>query len=63
MWSGSWISYYFTQNNTYTMEQYVYVESTKSMAFQWIKFENKDKAEAFCKNLMASCKTLKAKLV
>ena len=45
------------------MEQYVYVESTKSIAFQWIKFENKDKAEAFCKNLMASCKTLKAKLV
>ena len=45
------------------MEQYVYVESTKSMAFQFLKFESKDKAKSFCKNIMASCKTLKAKLV
>ena len=45
------------------MEQYVYVESTKSMAFQFLKFESKEKAKAFCKNAMASCKTLKAKLV
>ena len=45
------------------MEQYVYVESTKSMAFQFLKFESKEKAESFCKSVMATCETLKAKLV
>jgi len=51
------------KNSLSYMEQYVYVESTKSMAFQFLKFESKEKAKAFCKNAMASCKTLKAKLV
>jgi hypothetical protein len=45
------------------MEQYVYVESTKSMAFQFLKFESKEKAKSFCKSVMAACETLKAKLV
>ena len=49
--------------NRFKMEQYVYVESTKSMAFQFLKFESKEKAEFFCKSVMASCETLKAKLV
>lgn len=45
------------------MEQYVYIESKVSNAFQFLKFDNEKKAKEFCKNVMNSCNTLKAKIV
>jgi len=45
------------------MERYVYIESKASNAFQFLKFDNESEAKKFCKNVMISCNTLRAKIV